>query len=102
MLDSESESYYYSLANKYFDYIEAGIPGIHMNFPSYSFHENKLETSVLVDEYTVDALVHAIARLKSQPKVYNDLVDNCALARKEYTWEIESKNLIALYDNLFK
>lgn len=102
MLDSDSESYYYSLANKYFDYIEAGIPGIHMNFPSYSFHENQFETSVLVDEYTEDALVHAVTVLRSQPKMYNELVDKCAIAREEYTWEKESKRLMVLYDGLFK
>ena len=35
LLENKSLNYYYSLANKAFDYIQAEIPAIHMDFPEY-------------------------------------------------------------------
>ena len=42
----------YSLANKFFDYIQAGIPQVTMNFPEYKKINNEFEMAILVN--TVD------------------------------------------------
>ncbi|MDQ3291294.1 MAG: glycosyltransferase, partial [Bacteroidota bacterium] len=35
LLENKGLSYYYSLSNKFFDYVQAGIPQIFSNFPEY-------------------------------------------------------------------
>ena len=50
ILENKGLSYYYSLANKTFDYIHAGIPAIHSNFPEYQLLNEQYEIGVLVDD----------------------------------------------------
>ncbi len=49
LLENKGLSYYYSLANKCFDYIQAGVPSIQMNFPEYTRLNETYETFVLLD-----------------------------------------------------
>ena len=43
-------SYYYSLSNKFFDYIHAGLPQITMNFPEYKNLNDKYQVAILIDK----------------------------------------------------
>jgi hypothetical protein len=38
------------LANKFFDYIQAGIPQVTMNFPEYAAINREYEVAVLIDD----------------------------------------------------
>jgi glycosyltransferase involved in cell wall biosynthesis len=100
MLDPMSISYKYSLANRYFDYINAGLPSIHMDFPEYRNHEQKIQTSILLQGYTSDDMVTAVRKLIDNPNVYEQLSKNCLEVQSIYNWENESKKLIEMYDLL--
>jgi len=93
-------SYYYSLANKTFDYIHAGIPAIHSNFPEYQLLNKQFEIGVLVDDLSPITLKSAILKLVADHDYYVQLQRNCAEAAKIFTWEIEGKRLIDLYQKL--
>jgi glycosyltransferase involved in cell wall biosynthesis len=100
MLDPKSGSYFYSLANRYYDYIKAGIPSIHMNFPEYKKANKTIATGILIDQYAVDPLVLAIQKLIADPGLYKSFSENCLLALKENNWEKESNKLIKLYSSI--
>ncbi len=97
LLENKGLSYYYSLANKTFDYMYAGIPAIHMNFPEYVHINKALEIGVLIEDLAPESLLAAILKLTNDEKYYNKLVENCKLGPTQFNWEIEEKRLIAIY-----
>lgn len=87
----------YSLANKFFDYIQAGVPQITMNFPEYKKVNDEFEVAVLVDTVEVNKIENALNNLLSNDEQHQHLKQNCLLAREIYTWENEEVKLLHLY-----
>ncbi|MCI5081010.1 MAG: glycosyltransferase [Saprospiraceae bacterium] len=100
LLEAKGKSYYYSLANKAFDYIQAGLPSIHMNFPEYAAINKKYDVFELIDDLEKDTILHAIERLLSDPTHYKRLRSNCLIARSELNWENEKEVLLNLYKSI--
>ena len=92
---------YYSLANKFFDYIMHRIPQVTMNFPEYERVNNEYETAVLIGELNTDTVANAINSLLNDETLYKQLKDNCIPAAKVFNWENEEKKLLNLYKNIF-
>ncbi len=102
ILENKGLSYYYSLANKTFDYIHAGIPAIHSNFPEYQLLNEQYEIGVLVDDLQPSSLKKAILQLIDDQAYYSKLQQNCLVAAKSLNWEKEEQRLIQLYQGLSK
>ncbi len=100
LLSSGSLNYYYSLANKYFDYMHAGVPSINMDFPEYRLLNEQYEVSILLPELDKDILVNAMRKLLSDEEYYKELQSNSIVASEEFTWEKEEVKLLEVYDNL--
>jgi glycosyltransferase involved in cell wall biosynthesis len=96
LLNSDSQSYYYSLANKFFDYIHAGIPQITIDFPEYRFINEEYKVAELIS-LKVEEIVMATNRLLFDKEYYQELATNCILARNEYNWQKESLHLLEIY-----
>ena len=96
LLDRSSKSYYYSLANKTFDYVQAGIPSIHLDFPEYRRLNTRWECFILLPELSTEKLVGAIREALEHPGYYEKLCHNCREAAKEWHWEKEKVALPAL------
>jgi len=92
---------YYSLANKFFDYIHAGIPQICMDFPSYREINREFRVALLIDELNADRISIEINNLLNNDVLYRELQSNCLLARTRYNWQEEEKKLIRFYNELF-
>jgi glycosyltransferase involved in cell wall biosynthesis len=101
LLENTSLNYYYSLANKAFDYIQAEVPAIHMNFPEYQKLNQAFEVALLVDALHPETLAKAINKLLNDKALYDDLVRNCLQAKKVFIWEVEQEKLLDFYKNLF-
>ncbi len=103
LLENTGLSYYYSLANKFFDYVQAGIPQLCIAFPEYRALNAQHEVAALVPDLAPATLAAALARLLpgGQPgEYYQRLAENCRRARPEWSWQEEEKVLVSLYRNL--
>jgi len=103
LLENTGLSYYYSLANKFFDYVQAGVPQLCIDFPEYRALNAQHEVAALVPDLAVTTLVAGLARLLpgGQPGAYHQqLAANCRRARTEWSWQQEEKVLVALYQQL--
>ncbi len=100
LLENRGLSYYYSLGNKTFDYIQAGIPQVMIGFPEYIELNKKYNIGVIVEELTIDNICIAIKKLVSDKDMYQQLQQNCLAARESLCWENEEQNLISIYEKL--
>jgi glycosyltransferase involved in cell wall biosynthesis len=100
LLENSSKNYYYSLANKFFDYIHAEIPQITMNFPEYKKFHNEKNVAILIDNLDETTILHAIEKLYKNEELYKEIKENCQLLKQKYHWENESKKLIQFYQKL--
>jgi glycosyltransferase involved in cell wall biosynthesis len=96
LLRNESLNYYYSLANKFFDYIHAGIPQITSDFPEYGLINEQYKVAELID-LKVENIVSSVNKLLSDRAYYDKLAANAEKARKEFNWQKESQSLIEIY-----
>ncbi|MBK9272102.1 MAG: glycosyltransferase [Saprospiraceae bacterium] len=93
LLDGFSGNYYHSLANKTFDYIQAGLPGIHMDFPEYRNLKKQYGAIQLIPELSEESIIAAIKQM-IDPVYYTQLKQECFAAAKILIWEEEEKWLL--------
>ncbi len=91
---------YYSLPNKFFDFIHAGLPSINMNYPEYERVCAQYPCAFLIDTVSPEAIVTAIEQIENTPDAYAKMQHACYLASLEFTWEKESEKLKDLYTQI--
>ncbi|WP_205702941.1 glycosyltransferase [Botryobacter ruber] len=101
LLENKGLSYYYSLANKFFDYIHACVPQLVVGFPEYKQLNDQYHVA-LVSSLEVKELQEKINLLLADKALYQELEQNCRLAREELNWQQEEQKLWCFYDNLWK
>ena len=101
MLTHRGLSYYYSLANKFFDYVQAGIPQVTVDFPEYRALNQEHEVALLTN-LSVAAVRTAVGQLFADHALHARLSANARRARRVWTWEQESEQLLAVYARVFE
>jgi glycosyltransferase involved in cell wall biosynthesis len=101
LFDRKGISNYYSLANRWFDYMHAGIPQIAVGYPAYREINNSCPIAVLIDEPGIREISEALNRLLNNTQLYQSLSSNCRQARLRYNWQEEEQKLVLLYQRLF-
>jgi glycosyltransferase involved in cell wall biosynthesis len=101
IFEAKGLNQYYSLANRFFDYIMAGIPQICVNYPEYKILNNEFDIGVMVDNIEIETLSNAINILLTDEILYNRLKQNCITAREKLNWQNEEKKLISFWKNIF-
>jgi len=91
---------YYSLANKFFDYVQNGLPQVSMNFPEYKKINDEYEVAILIDDLQIDTIAGAVNKLLKDEIFYKGLRQNCMKAREVLNWQQEEKKLLDLYKNI--
>ncbi len=98
LLEKCSLSYYYSLSNKTFDYMQAGIPQLMPDFPEYQKLNEEWNFGMIVG-LSSEEIVKTVNRLLEDEKLYNSLKDNAEKAGRVLTWENEEGKLTEIFDN---
>lgn len=93
-------SYYYSLANRFFDYFHCGVPQLCMNYPEYKHINNLFEVAVLLDNLDPQNIAQSVNDLLKNPEKYTLLQENCLKARQSINWQNEELKLVSIYQNL--
>lgn len=101
LLRADSLNYYYSLANKFYDYQMAGIPSINMKFPEYKAANEHFRSCLLIDTLDPNEIAIAVNSLIKDPALYATLQQNGLAASKVMNWELESQKLVTLYQKLW-
>lgn len=102
LLADRGLSYRYSLANKAFDYIQAGLPSIQMNFPEYRRLNEQFGVFDCIETLTENAIADAVARLRDDREHYDLLRHNCRQAAAQLHWQEEAPKLLAIYEEALK
>lgn len=92
--ENMGRSYELSLANKFFDYIHAGLPIIFTEFVEYKNINAAFNVGVMIEKTDVRQLVQAVLSFENNFLAWEVLVQNCAKARAILNWEHEEKILL--------
>jgi len=100
LLTQTSQSYEYSLANKFFDYVHAGLPQICMDFPEYRKMNDIHRVACLVGDLKKYTITYAINHLLDDRNYWFTYHVSCLEARKEWNWDNESSRYLQMINSL--
>jgi glycosyltransferase involved in cell wall biosynthesis len=97
-LDKDSNlNYKFSLPNKLFDYISAGIPVIASHLTEISGILSEFNCGIVIPEVTPEEISKAIIALRDNRALLSDLKRNATTASESLNWETESIKVKKLY-----
>ena len=91
---------YYSLANRFFDYIMAAVPQVCVGYPEYKAINDQYNIALLVSDTSTDTIAAALNKLLHDGVLYNSIRQNCFVAREQLNWRTEEKVLLSFYSAL--
>jgi len=89
-----------SLANRFFDFIHAGVPQICSDLPAYREINDRYDIALMVDAPTEENIAAALNKLMSDELLYARLSSNCLQAARELNWQHEQEILLDFYRSL--
>lgn len=90
--------YIYSLPNKLFDYIHAGIPVLASQLPEVAAIVKKYEIGLLIDNHSIEEIASKIKIMLSDKNQIQKWKNNCLIASKELNWDFEGKKLTGIFE----
>ena len=99
--ENKGLSNYYSLANRFFDYIHAGIPQLCVDYPAYTELNNQYNIAVLVKDLSSESIAMHLNKLLEDENLYAELQKNCMKAREKLNWQEEEKTILNYYRSIF-
>ncbi len=99
LLENNCLNYYYSLANKFFDYMHLEIPSINMAFPEYTSILEQYEVGVAIQNLDASSLINAIQQLDDS-NYRHSIIENCKKYKRLFCWETEQNKLIQAFNGL--
>ncbi len=101
LFEKDALSNYYSLANRFFDYIHAAVPQLCVNYPVYRELNNLYHVAVLIDDLDARNIATKLNQLLDNNDQWKELENNCRKSAKELNWQQEEIKLLAFYRNIF-
>ncbi len=100
LFEATGMNQYYSLANRFFDHIMAGIPQLCVNYPVYASINSEYEVAYMIDDTKPDTIANALNHLLEDKQLHQRLRSNCLRAREILNWKQEQAKLLAFYKQL--
>lgn len=88
---------YYSLANRFFDYVQAGKPQVCVRYPEYEHLNQQHEVAVLVNEVIPGEIARAMNLLANDAVLYEKLSNQSSIAAATWNWAQEEKSMLQLW-----
>lgn len=92
----------FSLPNKLFDYLSAGIPVIAGDLPEVSKIISEYGCGIIIPEITSEKISEALNELIGDPEKLALLRKNAAIASEKLNWETEREIVIKLYRDVLR
>jgi glycosyltransferase involved in cell wall biosynthesis len=93
-------NYNFSLPNKLFDYISAGIPVIASDLPEISKILTEYKCGIVIPEVNKEEISEAIKKLRDNRRLLSELKQNSVIASESINWENESLKVEKLYRSI--
>ncbi len=93
-------SNYLSLSNRFFDYMQSGLPQLCSNYPCYREINDIYEIAVLISDHSPIKIASLLNNLIENEVLYKKLEENCLSASSILNWENEEKVLLAFYQKI--
>ncbi|GAA4449732.1 glycosyltransferase [Rurimicrobium arvi] len=90
-----------SMANRFFDYMHAGVPQICNKYPEYERVNERFEVAALLDDPSPENIAAALNKMLQDTPYHDHLVQQCLKAREIYCWQKEAETLTSVYKELF-
>jgi glycosyltransferase involved in cell wall biosynthesis len=100
LFDNSGLNQYYSLANRFFDYIQAGIPQLCNDYPEYAAIQAQYEVALLINDVEPETIAAGLNKLISNGVVYNQLKQQCLQASIQLCWENEDIKLLNFWKKI--
>jgi glycosyltransferase involved in cell wall biosynthesis len=101
LFENKGLSNYYSLANRFFDYMHACIPQLCVDYPAYREINERFRVAVLLNDLSSEAIAESLNNLLDNDVLYQEIQQACSKARQIYNWQEEEKKLLAFYSRVF-
>ncbi len=102
LFENNGRSNYLSLANRFFDYIQAGIPQLCVDYPAYRSINEEYEIAWLIADTSEEAIAAGLNLLLTDAVLYERLRTNCRRAAEALNWQQEEKILISFYKHILE
>ena len=93
---------YYSLSNRFFDYIMAAVPQVCVNYPEYKAINDIYNVAFMIDDTNEQTIADALNKLLNDTSLYEQLKKNCVIARELLNWQQEEKKLLLYLNSIFR
>lgn len=102
LFENNGLSNYYSLANRFFDYIHAAVPQLGVAYPVYEELNKTHPVAVLIKDLSSANIASHLNQLLQNDVLYQTLLNNCLVQRERLNWQQEEKKLLDFYQSIFE
>ncbi len=100
LFEATGMNQYYSLANRFFDYMMAGIPQLCVNYPEYAAILKDYPFAYLINETSINTIADGLNKLLTDSVLFNSVQKNALLAREALNWNEEEKVLVSFWKQI--
>jgi glycosyltransferase involved in cell wall biosynthesis len=102
-LDKDTNlNYRFSLPNKLFDYLSAGIPVIAGSLPEMKKIVEENECGIIISDISPQEISNALIKVRDDHKYLNNLKKNAIHASEKLIWDKEAEKVRSIYSSLLK
>lgn len=101
LFENKGLSNYFSLANRFFDYIHAAVPQLGVDYPVYRQINKTWPVAVLIEDLSSKNIAAQLNLLLQNDVLYQSLQKNTLLLREQVSWQKEEKRLLDFYQSIF-